>query len=204
MAGTDQGNSPQTAAHIVAALAGVVVFLALWGAFSMNLVLALILGLVVGVVVFFIMSRMQPGGEAGDQLPSSSRPPSATVPPATATPVATPLSGVTKDEERQPAPDTAAQPEAPAAPAPEAPAPEAPAPAAEPAPAADDLKRINGIGPAIEKKLNALGVQSYAQIAGWDEADIARFDEAVKGRGRIARDDWVGQARALAGSGAQE
>jgi len=60
-----------------------------------------------------------------------------------------------------------------------------------------DLKQISGIGPKLVEVLNGLGVTSPAQIAAWSEADIARFDAELGLNGRIARDDWVGQAKAL-------
>ena len=41
----------------------------------------------------------------------------------------------------------------------------------------DDLKKLSGVGPALEKKLNEAGVTSFAQIAGWTQADIAEMDE---------------------------
>ncbi|OCP01261.1 MULTISPECIES: NADH:ubiquinone oxidoreductase [unclassified Ensifer] len=66
--------------------------------------------------------------------------------------------------------------------------------------AADDLKRISGIGPKLEQVLNAKGVRGFADIAGWSEADVARFDEELGFGGRISRDDWVGQAKALKGA----
>ena len=63
---------------------------------------------------------------------------------------------------------------------------------------ADDLKQINGVGPKLEQALNELGVYRIAQIASWSEAEIAWIDDALVGfKGRITRDDWVGQARAL-------
>jgi len=62
----------------------------------------------------------------------------------------------------------------------------------------DDLKKITGIGPALEKKLNALGVTRYAQIAGFSPDDMQRVDEALNIKGRVERDDWIGQAKALA------
>jgi predicted flap endonuclease-1-like 5' DNA nuclease len=71
---------------------------------------------------------------------------------------------------------------------------EAPAAAA----AADDLKQLSGVGPALEKKLHAAGVTSFAQIAAWTEADIAEFDEKLNFKGRIEREGWVEQAKALA------
>lgn len=64
---------------------------------------------------------------------------------------------------------------------------------------ADDLKKIKGIGPKLEKLLNSLGVTSYAQIAAWDEAEIDRIDAQLGTfQGRIRRDDWPAQARLLA------
>ncbi|MFC3705894.1 NADH-quinone oxidoreductase subunit NuoE [Devosia honganensis] len=69
---------------------------------------------------------------------------------------------------------------------------------------ADDLKLISGIGPVIERKLNELGITRFDQIAGFKKADIARVDDALDFRGRIERDDWVRQAKALAKGGAEE
>lgn len=64
--------------------------------------------------------------------------------------------------------------------------------------AADDLKKISGVGPALEKKLNALGITTYAQVAAFTPDDVARVDDALSFKGRIDRDDWIGQATALA------
>jgi predicted flap endonuclease-1-like 5' DNA nuclease len=65
--------------------------------------------------------------------------------------------------------------------------------------AADDLKRIKGIGPAFERKLHSLGVTSYAVIANWNEADIERIAEALAILPqRITRDGWIENARKLA------
>ena len=63
---------------------------------------------------------------------------------------------------------------------------------------ADDLKRIRGIGPAIERKLNAQGISTYRQIAGMSDADVEALDALLDFRGRIDRDDWVSQAAQLA------
>ncbi len=63
---------------------------------------------------------------------------------------------------------------------------------------ADDMKMIKGVGPGIEKKLHDAGVTSFAQIAGWGPSDIAEMDDKLNFRGRIERDDWVTQAKALA------
>jgi len=62
----------------------------------------------------------------------------------------------------------------------------------------DDLKRISGIGPKLEKALNAVGYYHFDQIAGWTDAEIAWIDDNIlEFRGRITRDDWVGQAKAM-------
>ena len=66
---------------------------------------------------------------------------------------------------------------------------------------ADDPKQITGVGPVLEGKLNALGITRYSQIAGWSEADIAAVEEKLDFKGRIARDDWIAQARDLASAG---
>lgn len=66
------------------------------------------------------------------------------------------------------------------------------------APPRDDLKRIRGVGPAIEKILNELGFYRFDQIANLTHDDIARISERLHGFGsRIERDDWAGQARTL-------
>ena len=70
---------------------------------------------------------------------------------------------------------------------------------AAPAPTVgDDLTLLSGVGPALEKKLLAAGVTSFAQIAAWTEADIAEFDEKLSFKGRIEREGWVEQAKNLA------
>ncbi len=62
----------------------------------------------------------------------------------------------------------------------------------------DDLKRIKGIGPAIEKTLNTLGFNRFSQIATMSEYDIDRVAAELRGfKSRIHREDWIGQARTL-------
>ena len=84
-----------------------------------------------------------------------------------------------------------------------APKAEKPAKAAPKAKAAastdgDDLTRISGVGPAIVKKLHALDVTSFAQIAAWTPEDVADMDEKLSFKGRIDRDDWLVQAAEFA------
>ncbi len=65
--------------------------------------------------------------------------------------------------------------------------------------AADDLKKIKGIGPKLEEMLNKLGVFHFWQIAAWGDEEVAWVDENLEGfRGRVSRDDWVSQAKILA------
>ncbi len=72
----------------------------------------------------------------------------------------------------------------------------APAPAA--AAGSDDLKKLSGVGPALEKKLHAAGVTTFAQIAAWTDADVAAMDEQLSFKGRIEREGWIAQAAELA------
>ena len=78
-------------------------------------------------------------------------------------------------------------------------------PRSRPAPAGgrnrDDLKRIKGIGVVIEKKLEAMGVTSYAQIAAWGTPEVDQVSNALDFKGRIEREQWVSQAKILTGGG---
>ena len=118
-----------------------------------------------------------------------------------------------KDAEEPPAaaeaPAAAPETEAPETEAPETEAP-IPADAARPADAPafappdgapDDLKKLPGVGPATEKKLNALGITTYAQIAALTADEIATVDAELKLKGKIEEDDWPSLARELAGGG---
>jgi len=66
---------------------------------------------------------------------------------------------------------------------------------------ADKLTLIKGIGPVNEKKLNDHGIFHFDQIAAWTQADIAAAEAYLAFDGRIAREDWVGQAAELAKGG---
>lgn len=62
----------------------------------------------------------------------------------------------------------------------------------------DNLQEIRGVGPALEKTLNDIGIHHFHQIAAFDAADIGRVAREIGHFGsRIERDDWVGQARNL-------
>lgn len=157
--------------------------------------------IVAGAVVSWIMTRPLPAPNELElttpDVPSKA-PPKAS-PPKAAAPVAAKVAA-------NPAPTKAAPPKA--APRKEAPAAKA-APATDEARpailrdapdggAGDDLKKISGVGPKLEQTLNQLGVWHYEQVASFTAADIAWVDERLRFKGRIERDDWIGQAKALA------
>jgi predicted flap endonuclease-1-like 5' DNA nuclease len=67
---------------------------------------------------------------------------------------------------------------------------------------ADDLKEIEGIGPAMEKLVNSLGFYHFEQIANWSDDDVAVVDAEMKTfKGRITRDKWVAQAKIIVTEG---
>ena len=70
--------------------------------------------------------------------------------------------------------------------------------------AEDALKRIRGIGPLNERKLNEVGVTRFAQIAAWTPEEQREMGERLSFGGRIEREDWVEQARTLAEGGETE
>ena len=63
--------------------------------------------------------------------------------------------------------------------------------------AGGDLKKLSGVGPALEKKLVAAGVTSLEQVAAWTEADVTKIDEELSFKGRIEREGWIAQAKEL-------
>jgi len=68
----------------------------------------------------------------------------------------------------------------------------------------DDLKLISGVGPKIEGILNDLGIYEFDQIAKWKKAEREWVDGYLRFKGRIDRDEWTKQAKALAMGGRDE
>jgi small subunit ribosomal protein S2 len=68
---------------------------------------------------------------------------------------------------------------------------------AAPRGAPDDLAKLTGVGPQIVKKLNEHGVFHYWQLAAMTDAEAEKLDADLRFNGRIARDKWAEQARAL-------
>lgn len=65
---------------------------------------------------------------------------------------------------------------------------------------ADDLKKLDGAGPAAVKKLNEAGITTFAQIAALSADDIARVEEETGLKGKFERGNWVEQAKELGGN----
>jgi predicted flap endonuclease-1-like 5' DNA nuclease len=79
-------------------------------------------------------------------------------------------------------------------------APAVPIRPAEP-PAHDNLQRIGVITAETEKRLNALGVARYSEIAQWSPAAVERIDKDLGLAGRISRENWIEQAQILSRGG---
>jgi predicted flap endonuclease-1-like 5' DNA nuclease len=65
----------------------------------------------------------------------------------------------------------------------------------------DDLKKISGIGPGIERTLHELGVFHYRQIAAFTPENVAWVNQRLRFKGRIERENWIGQAKTLVAGG---
>lgn len=78
-------------------------------------------------------------------------------------------------------------------------APAAPAPAASGTEGLDatNLSLISGIGPTIEKKLRTAGIESWNDIAAWDEATATKWNDELKLGNRPIKDEWAVQAQEL-------
>ena len=182
------GDCPRNC-WIAAIAAGIVLAIILLIA-DWSFLLALLVGVIVAVVGNFVLKAIFCRSEP-DLASQSSSTSGASAAPTPA------------------APKPAAAPEKPAEPKPAAPATSAPAPAesdddegsrpkALSGPrggVADDLKKIKGVGPKLEGTLNELGFYHFDQIAAWTASEVAWVDTRLKFKGRIDRDDWIGQAK---------
>ena len=61
----------------------------------------------------------------------------------------------------------------------------------------DNLKQISGLGPLDESTLNNLGIYHFDQVSAWDQKEVLWLENHAFARGRIGREDWQAQARAL-------
>ena len=62
---------------------------------------------------------------------------------------------------------------------------------------AEDLTQIKGIDADLAVRLKQLNCIKFEQIANFSDDDIANVEDAVNIQGRIEKQDWIGQARAL-------
>src|SRR5262249_31462314 len=59
----------------------------------------------------------------------------------------------------------------------------------------DDLKKIRGIGPTVERVLNKMGIFTFRKIATWDASEMKRIaDKLDTPPDRIKRDRWITEA----------
>jgi predicted flap endonuclease-1-like 5' DNA nuclease len=212
----------------IAVVVGVLAAILLYAVIGWSVFLALIAGISICIILGYLLAMMvgqsstPPVQSISDAAPAARPTPAPAPAPATArAPASPPVS----------APDAAVPTPAPAAakatakPAPKptpAPAAAKAKPAPVPAPAAassgdgarpmaldgprsggaDDLKRIKGIGPKLEKQCNSLGFYHFDQIAAWSATEVAWMDQNLEGfKGRVSRDTWVEQAGLLAAGG---
>lgn len=171
------------------------------GHLTIELLLWLLLALFVGAVFGCLLRKLM-GGEVEPAI--SSPTPAASgedsvIPPAGVYAGYDPMAVMRR-------PGAAEEPKREAKPAP-APASPAPQPATPSRPKglaqarggkADDLKRISGVGPKIEKTLHSLGFFHFDQIAAWTPGEVEWVDDHLRFKGRIAREEWIAQAKLLA------
>ena len=116
------------------------------------------------------------------------------------------ITGISTDGKK---PAKKAAPKKAAAPKAETPAAEAAAPAAKPEVDSrgrianlegkpDNLKKISGVGPVLEKKLHEEGIYFFWQVAALKEEQITELEEEMSFPGRITRDEWIKQAEEFA------
>jgi len=116
------------------------------------------------------------------------------------------ITGISTDGKK---PAKQAAPQKAAAPKAETPAAEAAAPAAKPEVDSrgrianlegkpDNLKKISGVGPVLEKKLHEAGIYFFWQVAALKEEQITELEEEMSFPGRITRDEWIKQAEEFA------
>jgi predicted flap endonuclease-1-like 5' DNA nuclease len=185
-------NAPLTAGWLMAAAAGLVAFAVSKVIGGFDYVPSVFFGVVIFAVVGLILGFSW-GGSAAAPVSGGSEAAKAAPVPAAPAPVAAPVAEAPK----------------PAAPAPAAPAAVADAkPVGLAAPrdgVGDDLKTIEGIGPALEKLCHSMGIFHFDQIAAWGASEIAWMDDNLKGfKGRVTRDKWVAQAKLIGEVGIPE
>lgn len=189
MAGREFKNGPLWEMWAIAAGVGAVAFgvAIVVGKFDLTSAVAVGAALAAVVVLGFGFPRAErvaaPPKTAPQPAPAPqpAMAPAASAPAAASAPVAAPV--------------MAAEPAPPAAPAGQS----RPASLAAPRDGkADDLKIIKGVGPKLEQLCHQLGFYHYDQVAHWTAEEVAWVDDNLEGfKGRVTRDRWVPQAKAI-------
>ncbi len=195
MTNTQNDGSCRTNSWLVAIVLGILGFLLSWRWLDWSFVMSVI----VGIVIFFVIGYLLVSMLCGKSNAASTAAPA---------PVPTP---VAKAAPAAPAPAPAAAPAAKEVVKEPEPAPAEADDGAAQKPAmltaaregqADDLKKIKGVGPGLEKLLNEMGVFHFDQMAGWSAGEVAWVDDnMLRFKGRATRDGWVEQAKTLAEGG---
>jgi predicted flap endonuclease-1-like 5' DNA nuclease len=189
MRSAENVNAPWLGGWIIAAAAGLVAFGVLIAVGKFDLTPAVAIGVVVALVVGLILGMPWGASAAPAPMQAAKAMPAAPARSATPEPAAMPAAFVS----------------APVADAPVASAAASGGPERLKAPRggkADNLKEIEGIGPAMEKLVNEMGFFHFAQIASWSDSDVAWVDANMTSfKGRITRDKWVAQAKIIVAEG---
>ncbi|VAW23803.1 NADH-ubiquinone oxidoreductase chain E [hydrothermal vent metagenome] len=151
---------------------------------ALFLLIVFLIGAILGYLVRHIFFRPKP---ASAKASTATTPPSPVKPAAPAAPAAkTPAAAA-------PAPKPQAKSETSAAPDGK------PKPLSGPRDGKkDDLKRIKGVGPKIEKTLNGLGIYHFDQVAQWSPKSVDWINGFISFKDRIQREKWIDQAAKLA------
>jgi predicted flap endonuclease-1-like 5' DNA nuclease len=190
MAQMDNNQTPRFEMWVIAAAAGLVAagVAVVIGGFS--LVQAGFVGVLLALVVIVAFGLAGPDRSVKVVAEAEAAPaPAPMAAPVMAAPVAAPVMAA-------PAPVMAAAPEAAAKPA---------GLSGPRGGKADDLKIIKGIGPKLEVLCHSLGFYHFDQVANWTAGELAWVDDNLEGfKGRVTRDRWQPQAKAIVALGPDE
>ena len=67
---------------------------------------------------------------------------------------------------------------------------------------ADDLMKIKGVSEELKGRMMKIGITKFEQISNFTDDELAKVDESLSLDGRMEKEDWIGQARALAAEAA--
>ena len=182
----------------VAALFGIIAAGVSYVMFEFGLFGAFFIGLIVAIVTAIILALGWRDPAPGPNTVEAPKAESPTAPAPAADPAPAPAPAPAVEATPEPAPEPA-----PTAAAKEEGTPEFLSAAREGGP--DDLKQIKGVGPKLEKTLHGMGIFHFDQISTWGPKEQAWMDDNLEGfKGRATRDNWVEQAKVLAGGGETE